>query len=39
MKFLKQAVYVRYVIGKLPKFVQLACRPPQDPFYGWFFEI
>ena len=35
MKLLKQATYIRYVLVKLSKFVQIST---QIPFYGGFFE-
>ena len=39
MKFLKQATYIRYVIAKLLKFAQTACRAPQNLFTEGSWEI
>ena len=36
--FFKQAIYIRYVIAKLSKFVQISLLPPQIPFYRGSFE-
>ena len=38
MKFLKKSTYIRYVIAKLSKLVQIKCWPPQIPFYRDSFE-
>ena len=32
MKFLKQAIYVRYVIAKLPKFFEISLQTSLDSF-------
>ena len=37
--FLKDATCIRYVLAKLPTFVQIALRTPLIPFYKGFFEI
>ena len=36
--FLKWATYVRYVIVKLSKFVQISMQTPSDSFFTGFFE-
>ena len=38
MKFLKQATYIRYVIAKLSKFVQICMQNSSDSFYRGFFD-
>ena len=38
MKFLKQAAYIRYLVAKLLKFVQISMQTFQIPFYRGFFE-
>ena len=38
MKLLKQAIYIRYVLAKLSKFVQISTQTSPIPFYRGFFE-
>ena len=38
MKFLKQPAYIRYVIGKLSKFVKTSMHTSSDSFYREFYE-
>ena len=39
IKFLKQATYIRYVLAKLSKFVQISTPTFQIPFYRGFLKI
>ena len=39
MKFLKQAIYIRYVLAKISKFGQTAHWPLQIPFDRDFLKI
>ena len=38
MKFFKQACYIGYTVPELSKMSKLACKLPQNPFYGGFFK-
>ena len=38
MEFLKQATYIRYVIAKLSKFVQIFMQNSSDSFYRGFVD-
>ena len=38
VKLLKKATYIRYVLAKLSKFVQISTQTSSDSFLRWYFE-